>query len=235
MPGPWEYEPSTDEILSPDGGIAEMTWPGRTRTSAEFIAHARTDVTALLDALDEAERRLTLAHEVGNEVGERCARAEAEVERTRAERDFEERRADGLAAELAALRGRIEGLADEIERTGVTCACGHYVGGEHNGNGCYAVITYTPLVRCSCTLTDGQDEDAIVASRIRALLADEREGAGRCQAVHVVEPSRFHDNAGTFHCALPAGHPWITAHTDFDGYTWRDRAPEDTPTDPKEA
>jgi hypothetical protein len=41
--------------VSPDGGIAEMTWPGRNWTNAQFIAHARTDVPALLDALDAAE------------------------------------------------------------------------------------------------------------------------------------------------------------------------------------
>jgi hypothetical protein len=85
---------------------------------------------------------------------------------------------DALAARLDRLRAGIEGLADQIERAGITCACGHYVGGEHNGNGCYAVVTYTPLVRCSCTLTDGQDEDAIVADRLRALLAEDEGGAG---------------------------------------------------------
>lgn len=155
MPGPWEYEPSTDEILSPDGGIAEMTWPGRTRTSAEFIAHARTDVTALLDALDEAERRIALAHEVGNEVGERCARAEAKAGRTRAERDFEERRADGLAAELAALRGRIEGL--------------HHPD-NHGPGRCDDAECFTSCDGC------GYDWPCDTA---RALLADADEGAGR--------------------------------------------------------
>lgn len=58
--GPWEYAAETEEIVSPDGGIVEMTWPGRNRANATFIAHARTDAPALVAALravlDEVDR-----------------------------------------------------------------------------------------------------------------------------------------------------------------------------------
>lgn len=59
---PWEYAAETEEIISPDGGIAEMTWPGRNATNAALIVTARdalpravAALQAVLDLLDERD------------------------------------------------------------------------------------------------------------------------------------------------------------------------------------
>jgi hypothetical protein len=75
---------------------------------AEFIAHARTDVPALLDALDAAEaeiERLRATCGLDRDDKHPCIRVEAYL-RLKAERD-------AARAEVAALRGRIEAMADE--------------------------------------------------------------------------------------------------------------------------
>ncbi|MFZ5850352.1 MAG: hypothetical protein ACOYY2_03020 [Actinomycetota bacterium] len=63
----------------------------------------------------------------------------------------------------------------------LACECGHGLG-EHNGLGCYARLSYQPLVTCPCELTDDRTYaellaprlDAIVAERVAALAEDAR-------------------------------------------------------------
>lgn len=64
----------------------------------------------------------------------------------------------------------VEALAERIATEGITCECGHFVGEDHDSNGCHAVVTYEPMVRCPCALLDDQDEHLIVADQIRAVL-----------------------------------------------------------------
>lgn len=48
-----------------------------------------------------------------------------------------------------------------------SCECGHGLG-EHNGLGCYARLSYEPLVTCSCALTDDRTDAELVAQRLPA-------------------------------------------------------------------
>jgi hypothetical protein len=79
----------------------------------------------------------------------------------------------GCADQAAADRARVEALAAKWETEGITCRCGHYAGHDHNSRGCYAVVTYSPLVRCACPLTDAQSEDELAAEALRAALDSE--------------------------------------------------------------
>ena len=111
---------------------------------------------------------------------EQCTRLHARLERmTRIARE----RGDDLAfvddhqpkwlaikAERDALRTGIEALAVEFEMGGIVCACGHDVGTEHNGMGCYARISYQPLTKCPCMKTDDQDLGDLAAAKVRGLL-----------------------------------------------------------------
>lgn len=84
----------------------------------------------------------------------------------------------GYAAGAAAgerLRAAVEALAFEWETGGVACACSHTLG-EHNGLGCYAVLTYQPeRVVCGCPLTDDRHDGQLAASILRALLASDAQ------------------------------------------------------------
>jgi hypothetical protein len=77
---------------------------------------------------------------------------------------------DAALARVRVLEDGIRALADKWLIQGITCQCGHSIGGEHNGVGCYARITYDPLVTCTCKLTDDQFESDIAESALRALL-----------------------------------------------------------------
>lgn len=82
--------------------------PAQRMPDAEFIAHARTDVPALLDALDAAEAEVERLRENRDE----CHRAE--VAYLRRLTDAEDER-DALAAQLDRLRAGVEGLANSQE------------------------------------------------------------------------------------------------------------------------
>ncbi|WP_020142324.1 hypothetical protein [Terracoccus sp. 273MFTsu3.1] len=82
----------------------------------------------------------------------------------------------GQSQALRDLREGVAALSSRFEREGITCECGHFVGSDHNGLGCYARLSYQPvLVTCPCKLTDDQDESEIVAKAIRALLDETPE------------------------------------------------------------
>lgn len=46
-----------------------------------------------------------------------------------------------------------------------SCECGHYLE-DHNGLGCYARLSYKPLVTCECPLTDARTHADLVALRL---------------------------------------------------------------------
>lgn len=80
------------------------------------------------------------------------------------------------AAVVAALDA-VLALADDLAENSVVCECGHDIGGEHNSFGCYARFSYQPLVTCGCELTDDQDAGAVVADRLRGVIAEHVEGS----------------------------------------------------------
>lgn len=83
------------------------------------------------------------------------------------------REAEDAKAEVAKLRLAIRQLAERLESEGITCECGHDIGGEHNSLGCYARLSYQPvLVTCPCRRDCDQSEADIVAGHIRAVLED---------------------------------------------------------------
>jgi hypothetical protein len=93
--------------------------------------------------------------------------------------------ADSMAAFLLAsgwmaahdARIRAEALreaADDAEAL-LDCECGHSLD-EHNGLGCYARLSYTPLSTCGCALTDDRTHDQLLTLRLRAR-ADPDRGA----------------------------------------------------------
>lgn len=47
------------------------------------------------------------------------------------------------------------------------CVCGHALW-EHNGLGCYARISYKPLVVCTCALTDNRSEQEMLRANLLA-------------------------------------------------------------------
>lgn len=55
-----------------------------------------------------------------------------------------------------------ERLIQVIEENLGRCACGHWASGEHNSEGCYARISYDPLVKCDCKRDHGGDTEAEV-------------------------------------------------------------------------
>jgi hypothetical protein len=65
-------------------------------------------------------------------------------------------------------------LAKEWAEEGVPCECGHGLG-DHNGLGCYAALTYRPLSRCTCPLTDDRHDGQLAADLIHACAANLRE------------------------------------------------------------
>lgn len=83
-----------------------------------------------------------------------------------------------MAEVVVLLRSRIEALAVRLETEGITCRCGHYVGGDHNGLGCYARLSYDPLVTCPCELTDDQEDSLIAAGYVRDLLLPKERADG---------------------------------------------------------
>lgn len=85
---------------------------------------------------------------------------------------------DAARAERDALRDAITALADEWLTKGITCECGHSIGGEHNGLGCYSRLSYDPLVTCPCVQTDDQFESDIAEAALRALLSEAGESNG---------------------------------------------------------
>lgn len=67
----------------------------------------------------------------------------------------------------------------EDEEALLDCECGHSLD-EHNGLGCYARLSYEPLVQCSCALTDDRTHGELLAPRLATLLAA-REAAARAE------------------------------------------------------
>lgn len=59
-------------------------------------------------------------------------------------------------------------LADDPDL--LNCACGHGLG-EHNANGCYARLSYTPLVTCSCTKDDDRHGGLLLRDNLLAKAA----------------------------------------------------------------
>lgn len=148
----------------------------RAETERDELRHNWAHDVSTLEALivqDEAAfRRLRKAYEDLVETATTKRLAEVRVELDGAYDLLREAaKRDEARADLAALRAAVTNLADEWQTEGITCECGHYVGTDHNSLGCYGVVTYTPLVRCSCKLTDNQDADDIAAARLRSLLA----------------------------------------------------------------
>jgi hypothetical protein len=63
---------------------------------------------------------------------------------------------------------QIEALAEQFEEC-IPCACGHGLD-QHNGLGCYARLSYKPLVTCACELTDDRHDGELAAAILRGLL-----------------------------------------------------------------
>lgn len=81
VPGPWmQGDPFTDWVYGPDGdGIAQVgyhpAWADRRADTAAFIAHARTDVLALVDEVERMRAKNT-------ELNRRATKAEGQVSTT---------------------------------------------------------------------------------------------------------------------------------------------------------
>ena len=58
----------------------------------------------------------------------------------------------------------------------LACECGHDMD-EHNGLGCYARLSYEPLVKCDCRLTDDRTYADLLSPRLARLIAEERAEA----------------------------------------------------------
>ena len=86
----------------------------------------------------------------------------AYAERMKAERD-------ALAARLA----KVEALAERWHEVGLVCECGHGLD-QHNGLGCYARLSYAPLVTCECLETDDRHEEEFAVRDLRDALTEER-------------------------------------------------------------
>lgn len=140
----------------------------------------------------------------------------ARLRRVESERDALQRRVDaGLALAVAWQAG-----------SGPSCSCGHGLD-EHNGLGCYARLSYFPLVTCACTLTDDRAHGLIAAEELRAALdavepADQPRFGPGCAACNysgavgtLADPHPCHD------CA-PADqpHPTPEAHEHGDAKVW---------------
>ena len=57
------------------------------------------------------------------------------------------------------------------------CPCGHDISDEHSSLGCYAHISYRPLVGCNCDRTDEEEADVIRANVQSLIDKAEAEGA----------------------------------------------------------
>lgn len=92
-------------------------------------------------------------------------------------------------AETTAGEREVEALFD--------CSCGHSIA-EHNGLGCYARLSYTPLVTCECPLTDDRTHGELLAPRLAALLDRVRreEGERIAQAIEALPWARDFEDVG---------------------------------------
>lgn len=94
--------------------------------------------------------------------------------------DARERYLDRVLAARPApdtLADRVQALLDHWERDGLVCGCGHELG-EHNGYGCYAVLSYTPtLVECTCKEGDDRNDVDFAIRDLRAALLAGRSDA----------------------------------------------------------
>lgn len=79
------------------------------------------------------------------------------------------RRAEAAEAKVAA----VETLADRWPTEGIPCECGHTLD-THNGLGCYERLSYEPLVKCDCKLTDDRHDGMLAAVVLRAVIATPR-------------------------------------------------------------
>ncbi len=60
------------------------------------------------------------------------------------------------------------------DETLTDCECGHDLG-QHNGLGCYARLSYNPLVTCMCPSTDDRTHEEVArANLLRVLDGDQR-------------------------------------------------------------
>jgi hypothetical protein len=66
---------------------------------------------------------------------------------------------------------KVQALADEWATGGIPCVCGHTLD-THNGLGCYERVSYEPLVKCDCELTDDRHDGQLAAAILRTLAPD---------------------------------------------------------------
>lgn len=166
-PGPWVVNVKERTVRSLADGYDGTEWGGTILYDdscgerpipgdAYFIAHARTDVPALLDALDAAEaENERLVDEVATaEILADSMQHFADVaERVESQNNALVAERDAARAEVAALRGRIEAVR----------ALHHTVGQSQFCAGCY----------------EGNKEDVWPCATYTALAADEGERTGR--------------------------------------------------------
>lgn len=72
------------------------------------------------------------------------------------------------------------------------CECGHHLD-YHNALGCYERLSYTPLVTCTCKLTDDRSSEDLLALNLHAhdrqvAAAAWDEGYSRGQSVNRHQP-----------------------------------------------
>ena len=156
-------------------------WPGeRLMRYAEAIHGARyvvADVATPFTWVPEARAVIAVADA---ERSEKCCEAEATSLKAKvsywrsmyddAEAEAQRQYHEAQVAEAAL--ARVEALAQRLEAEGINCECGHDVGGDHNGLGCYHrdYSLFPEIQKCPCTKTDDQDEADIVVGLLKEAL-----------------------------------------------------------------